>query len=85
MDIAFCDWEPCPWLKKLLESFLLRGDQFIVAIEVVPSVQPLHSSDTRRSSPQEPKGLNLWYCPFCGVRIHDNKDILSWIQQRMRS
>jgi hypothetical protein len=84
MTVEFCDWSPCPWLKRLLESFLLRGERYVVAIQIVSTGQPLSSGESRRNSPQGSMGLNLWYCPFCGVRIHDNKDILAWISQRMR-
>ncbi len=76
MQIAFCDWEPCPWLKKLVELGIPKGSQSI-ALVVNPKIN-------RKTYPLPPFTLNLWYCPFCGVRIHDNKDILEWIAKRIR-
>lgn len=80
MNIEFCDWEPCPWLKKVVEQLVMDSRPSVTLL-----VLPGKTNGHRRNSPQGPVGLNLWYCPFCGVRIHDNKDILAWISQRLRS
>jgi hypothetical protein len=84
MRIDFCDWEPCPWLKKVVEMLALQPPQLSQA-SVTLVVISGKTNGHRRNSPQGPVGLSLWYCPFCGVRIHDNKDILAWISQRLRS
>lgn len=79
MQINLCDWEPCPWLKRLVESFTARGSKAAV-INLVPPTR--EGTEKAPLAPVIP--LNLWYCPFCGTRIHDNKDILVWIERKMR-
>lgn len=69
MANEYCDWEPCHWLKKFIEAKLDEGQKAVSASIV--------------SKSKKPKAFRVffWYCPFCGTRLHDNKDVLGWIHQ----
>lgn len=78
MKSEFCDWEPCPWLKKLITRLLSaqKGEPFGLVVSPQKLNQPMVHG---------PQRLNLWYCPFCGTRIYDNKEILGWVERRRGS
>lgn len=67
----FCDWEPCEWLQKFFDQKLDNGDKKTLSLTVLP-----------RSKKTRPRTLTLWYCPFCGTRIHDNKEIQKWLEPK---
>jgi hypothetical protein len=35
--------------------------------------------------PVRPHMVTFSYCPFCGTRILDNKEVLEWIERKMNS
>lgn len=72
MTNEFCDWEPCHLLQKLIKKFALKpGD--------APSTRILMLRPGNRAADEPPQVLTLYYCPFCGTRISDNKEILDWL------
>lgn len=73
MASEFCDWEPCTWLQKLFEGNIDNGDPKTISITVLP-----------KNKKAKPRTLTLWYCPFCGTRVHDNREIHKWLDERRR-
>jgi hypothetical protein len=71
MAIEFCDWEPCPLLKKFVTRFRPKDHkEGTVQADVVIQKGPGKGREAR---------VTLWYCPFCGTRIHDNEDVQNWL------
>ena len=80
MSGDFCDWEPCKFFKKALH-------------EVVPISRPISTEPAPDKGPPvlavigndgRVRVMNLWYCPFCGTRVYDNKDVLEWAESQRR-
>lgn len=77
--LQFCDWEPCVALQEALHKFLpdntKRGEEIKFYIET----KAAHSRATRHFLVQ------MLYCPFCGTRLKDNKDIIEWVDKFSRN
>lgn len=73
MSMEFCDWEPCVWLKRFFDHKLDDGKQGEVSMTIVV-----------RSRKAKTKTITFWYCPFCGTRIHNNKEVLRWIEDNRK-
>lgn len=74
-DISFCDWKPCTMLQQAVVMFL------------DPAWRP--GEDIRfkimdRSIGGVARIVYLSYCPFCGTRIRNNKDVLGWVESLPR-
>lgn len=76
MSVAeFCDWEPCEFLGKFIISLLPVGRS-------ARTVQALVVTAKSSARGDPPKRVTFYYCPFCGTRIHENKEILDWIDKK---
>lgn len=73
----FCDWEPCLWLQKFVVG-LMPKDRNINTVQVLAVVPVMKT--TARVEPV--KRVTFYYCPFCGTRLSENKEILEWIYKR---
>lgn len=74
MPNEYCDWTPCKWLQKTFSSkMVVRSKDKSIQLLV---------SKPRGNEPA--KKVTLWYCPFCGTRLYDNKDILEWVEERLK-
>lgn len=73
----FCDWAPCMWLQRLLATMMPR-DRAIDSVQVLVLGPPTKNSGRAG----ELKRVTLYYCPFCGTRLSENKEILEWIQNK---
>lgn len=77
MTHDFCDWEPCELLKQFVKRFALprRDPTTVQALVFKPG------SDVF----EEPmKITTFYYCPFCGTRMHNNREVLEWISEHGR-
>lgn len=76
----FCDWAPCSLLQKFVVELLPknRREGTVEGFIVVPPMKA-------NSRPEPPKRVTFYYCPFCGTRLSENKEILGWIQKRRGS
>lgn len=74
MSSEYCDWEPCHWLKKFIEQKMDDGTEGTVSMDVVQ----------RSRRKEKTRKLHLWYCPFCGTRLHDNKEVMKWVEDNRK-
>jgi len=73
----FCDWGPCTWLQKFVTE-LMPKDRKEGTVQVLVIV-PVAKTNPR----VEPsKRVTFYYCPFCGTRLSENKEILDWIYKK---
>jgi hypothetical protein len=71
-SMEFCDWEPCGLLQEFIKKYALPlHPPATVQGVFVPAAGKL----------AQPKILTFYYCPFCGTRLHNNKEILEWISE----
>jgi hypothetical protein len=70
----YCDWDPCAFLQKLILD-LMPNDRGADTVQVLTLGQS-------KGSPLSLKRVTLYYCPFCGTRLHGNKEILSWAYRK---
>ena len=73
MSSEFCDWEPCHWLKKFIEQKMDDGLRGTISFDVV-----------QRSRKSKTRKVHLWYCPFCGTRIHNNPEVMKWVEENRK-
>lgn len=71
-DQSFCDWEPCRLMQEFIKKYALPQ-------RPPATVQSLICHPRKTSIPN--RILTFYYCPFCGTRLHDNKEILEWISE----
>jgi len=76
----FCDWAPCGWLQKFVTG-LMPSDRVEGTVQILALVPA--SKTNARGEPA--KRVTFYYCPFCGTRLSENKEILDWIQKRRGS
>ena len=71
----YCDWVPCDLLQQAAHMFL------------PPDYKPgedLHFLVKDKTLGGEARVVYFTYCPFCGVRIRRNPDILDWVSKLKR-
>ena len=81
----FCDREPCSWMKKFVAQFLIRNREKVTFKEGTFGVVQvlLLSRPKKNGTAPDPMKVTLWYCPFCGTRLKENKYVLEWIDSKM--
>lgn len=77
MSADFCDWEPCSWLQKYILGIMpkdRKADTIQGDMVQYPSKLNGRVVQVRR--------VTFHYCPFCGTRIFENKEILEWVDKK---
>ena len=76
----YCDWEPCEWLQKFVMTLLPKDrSEDSVQIDVTQKPSKLNGRV------EQLRCVTFYYCPFCGTRLHENKEIMEWIQKKRGS
>lgn len=78
MPNEFCDWVPCDFLQKFIMS-LMPGSRSPRTVQALV----FHPKNSPKGEPA--KLVTFYYCPFCGTRIHENKEVLDWIDKKRGS
>lgn len=71
----FCDWVPCEMLQKAAHMFL--PDDYRPGEEIRFLVKD-------KTLGGEVRAVYFTYCPFCGVRIRNNPDVIDWVANSRR-
>ena len=76
----FCDCEPCGLLLKFMEQQLTMMSPSRLGLQILVLQRPTQKGGAVK---KPARIVTLVYCPFCGTRIDENKEILAWIDRRL--
>lgn len=73
----YCDWEPCSWLQKFVISLLPRDrNDDTVQVDVIQRPSKINGRV------EVSRRMTFYYCPFCGTRLYENKEVMEWIHKK---